>query len=164
MERERRFEELIEPTLNAMGYELVRVVVSGRHRPQLQVMAERRDGRPMTVEDCAEISRALSAKLDVEDPIAGPYTLEVSSPGIDRPLVRPADFARFAGHVARVEMKAPFGGRRRFTGSIVAASEASVTMTIDEGEVELPLSGVARAKLVLTDELIAAAKGALTRH
>lgn len=164
MERERRFEELIEPTLNAMGYELVRVVVSGRHRPQLQVMAERRDGRPMTVEDCAEISRALSAKLDVEDPIAGPYTLEVSSPGIDRPLVRPADFARFAGHVARVEMKAPLGGRRRFTGSIVAASEASVTMTIDEGEVELPLSGVARAKLVLTDELIAAAKGALTRH
>lgn len=164
MERERRFEELIEPTLNAMGYDLVRVVVSGRHRPLLQVMAERRDGRSMTVEDCAEISRALSAKLDVEDPIAGPYTLEVSSPGIDRPLVRPADFARFAGHMARVEMKAPLGGRRRFTGSIVAASESSVTMAVEEGEVELPLSGVARAKLVLTDALIAAGKGAPTRH
>ena len=164
MDRERHLEALIRPTLNAMGYELVRVVVSGRHRPLLQVMAERGDGRSMTLENCAEISRALSAKLDVEDPIAGPYTLEVSSPGIDRPLVKPADFARFAGHVARVEMKAPLAGRRRFTGPIVSASESSVRMAVDEGEVELPLSGVARAKLVLTIELIAAAKGAPTRH
>jgi len=156
MNRESLLEALIAPTLDGMGYELVRVVMSGTHRPTLQVMAERRDGRPMTLDDCEAISRALSAKLDVEDPIPTSYTLEVSSPGIDRPLVRPKDYQRFVGHLARVEMREPVAGRRRFTGRIVTADDATVRLAVDDDEVELPIGRIARAKLVLTDELIAA--------
>lgn len=149
---------LIEPTLNGLGYELVRVQIGGGRAgtPVLQVMAERRDGQAMTVEDCADISRSLSALLDVEDPIAGAYTLEVSSPGIDRPLVREGDFERFAGHVAKVETAEPVGGRKRFRGRLRGVAEGNVLMTLDDGaEVAVPLSAVSRAKLVLTDELIA---------
>ena len=154
---QRDLEALITPTLDGMGYELVRVVMSGTHRPTLQVMAERRDGRAMTIDDCETISRALSAKLDVEDPIKSSYALEVSSPGIDRPLVRPKDYQRFSGHVARVETREPLNGRRRFTGRILAADDASVRMAVEEGDVEIPFGEIARAKLMLTDELIAAA-------
>ena len=109
MELTRRIADLIEPTLNDMGFVLVRVMLTGGHVPTLQIMAERPDGT-MNIDDCTELSRALSAYLDVEDPIEGEYNLEVSSPGIDRPLVRLADFSRFAGLEARVEL-AP-GGRR----------------------------------------------------
>jgi ribosome maturation factor RimP len=160
MERQTPLETLIAPTLDAMGYELVRVVVSGSHRPTVQVMAERRDGAAMTLGDCETISRALSAKLDVEDPIASSYTLEVSSPGIDRPLVRPKDYQRFLGHVARVETRQPIDGRRRFTGRIVDASEDRVRVALDGGVVEIAIADVARAKLLLTDELIAGAASA----
>src|SRR3546814_4087032 len=103
MDRTTEVDRIIAPSLEAMGYELVRVHLSGAGRLTLQIMAERTDRATMTVEDCAEISRAVSALLDVEDPIAGPYTLEVSSPGIDRPLTPLADFDRFAGFDARVE-------------------------------------------------------------
>ena len=156
------FETLIEPTIVAMGYDLVRVRLGGGAEPTLQIMAERLDGATMTVEDCEAISRAISAKLDVEDPIASAYTLEVSSPGIDRPLVRPKDYARFAGHAARIETRAPVEGRRRFTGKITAATESHVRVAIEgategEGEVEIPIAEISRAKLKLTDELIAAA-------
>lgn len=159
------FEALIGPTLDQMGYALVRVQLGGGHAPTLQVMAERVDGRAMAVEDCEAISRALSAKLDVEDPITSAYTLEVSSPGIDRPLVRPADYRRFAGHVARVETRVPVEGRRRFSGRIAAASDSHVRIALDAGgagavsEVEIPIAEIARAKLKLTDELIAATTG-----
>lgn len=164
MNRQDSLEALIAPTLDGMGYDLVRVVVSGTHRPTLQVMAERRDGRAMTVEDCEAISRALSAKLDVEDPIATSYMLEVSSPGIDRPLVRPRDFQRFAGYVARIETKAPRDGRRRFTGRIVGADDAEVRVAAEDGEVAIPIAEIGRAKLVLTDELLAAAKAGTHTH
>jgi ribosome maturation factor RimP len=164
MERQQALEELIEPTLAGMGYELVRVVVAGGGQPTLQVMAERSDGVPMTLDDCEALSRALSAKLDVEDPIASSYTLEVSSPGIDRPLVRARDYQRFAGHLARVEARAPIAGRRRFTGKIVRADEARVCVAIEDGEVEIPLAEIARAKLVLTEELIAATANSQPRH
>lgn len=164
MERQESLEALIEPTLAGMGYELVRVVISGRDRPTLQVMAERSDGGPMTLDDCETVSRALSAKLDVEDPIASSYTLEVSSPGIDRPLVRAKDYQRFAGHVARVETRAPISGRRRFTGRIIRADEARVCVAIEEGEIDIPLAEIARAKLLLTDELIAATTSSPSRH
>jgi ribosome maturation factor RimP len=164
MERQQAIEALIEPTLAGMGYELVRVVMSGRDQPTLQVMAERGDGAPMTLDDCETVSRALSAKLDVEDPIASSYTLEVSSPGIDRPLVRAKDYQRFAGHLAKIEVRAPIAGRRRFTGKIVRGDEQRICVAVEEGEVEIPLAEIVRAKLVLTEELIAATASSQPRH
>jgi ribosome maturation factor RimP len=159
-------ETLIAPTIEPMGYELVRVRLSGSPHATLQIMAERADGKPMAVEDCEAISRALSVKLDVEDPIAAAYTLEVSSPGIDRPLVRPQDYRRFAGHIARVETRVPVAGRRRFSGRIAEATDSYVRLKLEETvadggipEVEIPIADIARAKLKLTDELIAAANG-----
>ena len=163
-QRQSTLETIIAPTVEALGYDLVRVIVSGRHRPTLQVMAERRDGAAMTVEDCEAISRALSAKLDVEDPISDAYTLEVSSPGIDRPLVRARDFARFLGHVARLESRVAVDGQRRFTGKLLAADDSRVRVATERGEVEIPLAEIARAKLVLTDELIAATRAAPAQH
>ncbi len=163
-QRQETLEGLIQPTVEGLGYELVRVVVSGRHRPTLQVMAERADRAPMTVEDCETISRAISAKLDIEDPLPDAYTLEVSSPGIDRPLVKPADYARFAGHVAKLECREPVAGQRRFTGRILSASDATLRLAMETGEVEIPIPSVSRAKLVLTDELIRAAKAGKVTH
>ena len=120
-------------------------------------MAERSDGATMTVENCAEISRALSALLDVEDPIEGAYNLEVSSPGIDRPLVRLEDFARFAGFEAKIETARPVDGRKRFSGRLDGVSEGRVRLDLGDGEVAaVPYEDIREAKLVLTDELIAA--------
>jgi ribosome maturation factor RimP len=150
-----RVERLIAPSLADMGYTVVRILMTGQQRPTLQIMAERSDGRGMTVDDCAEISRVVSALLDVEDPVRGAYTLEVSSPGIDRPLVKPGDFARFAGHVARVETRMPIDGRRRFRGTLVATTERGVRMGVEGAEVELPFDAIEKAKLVITDALIA---------
>jgi len=148
---------LVGPMLQAMGYELVRVHYgSGSGRPTLQIMAEPLDRRPMAVEDCAEISRALSALLDVEDPLEGAYLLEVSSPGIDRPLIRPADYERFAGFEARLETTQPVEGRRRFRGRIGELAEGQVRIIEAAGEFRLPLEQINKAKLVLTDDLIAA--------
>ena len=110
MDLEERISVLVAPSLDAMGYELVRVLLQGRQRQVLQIMAERRDGRIMTVDDCADISRALSALLDVEDPIPSAYTLEISSPGIDRPLVRACDYVRYAGFEVKVETRLPSKG------------------------------------------------------
>ena len=151
---------IIEPALEAMGYRVVRVAQTGTQRPTLQVMAERRDEAAMTVDDCAEISRSISALLDVADPIAGAYTLEVSSPGIDRPLVRPEDYDRFAGFEARIELAAPLDGRKRFQGRLLGCAEDHVRLVGpgEGGEVRLPLAAIARAKLVLTDELLALAQ------
>src|SRR5581483_9044968 len=122
-------EAMIAPSLEAMGYRLVRVLVAGGRRPTLQVMAERDDERPMTTDDCAEISRAVSALLDVEDPFPGPYTLEVSSPGLDRPLTRPQDYVRFAGSAARLETRLPINGRRRFKGTLLGLEGESVRLS-----------------------------------
>lgn len=152
-----RVAALITGPLEGLGYELVRVLLSGGHRPVLQVMAERADGSAMTVDDCAEISQTVSALLDAEDPIAGPYTLEVSSPGIDRPLTRPRDFERFAGFEARIETARAIDGRRRFKGRLLGLDEGVVSMRVDGGTVRLPLAEIAKARLVLTDELIAQA-------
>ena len=151
-----RIADIIEPTLDAMGYALVRVMLMGGRRPTLQVMAERRDDAAMTVEDCAEISRTISAVLDVADPIAGAYMLEVSSPGIDRPLTRRADYDRFAGHVAKLELAEAKDGRRRWQGKLLGIDGDEVRLAVDDGEARLPLAVVTKAKLVLTDELIAA--------
>ena len=156
---------LIEPSLEAMGYRLVRVALtSAPRRPVLQVMAERLDEGAMSVEDCADISRQVSALLDVADPIAGAYMLEVSSPGIDRPLVRPEDFDRFAGFEARIELSAPLDGRKRFRGRLLGRADGCVRLKGDGGEARLPLAAIARAKLVLTDDLLALAQPPAQTH
>ena len=150
---------LIQPSLEAMGYRLVRVAFTGGRRATLQVMAERRDDAPMTVDDCAEISRNVSALLDVADPIAERYDLEVSSPGIDRPLVAREDFERFAGYEAKLETSRPVDGRKRFRGRLLGIEDETVRLRLDgEGEVKLPFGAIAKAKLVLTDELLEAAR------
>lgn len=158
MELTERVEQLIAPTVDAMGFEIVRVRLSGKETRQLQVMIERQDGAAITVDHCAEISRAVSALLDVDDPIQGAYTLEVSSPGLDRPLVRRKDFERFAGFEARAETVRPIDGRRRFRGRLVGIDGDVVRMEVDGESVELPFPDIQKAKLVLTDELIAAAQ------
>jgi ribosome maturation factor RimP len=151
-------EAIIAPSLEAMGYRVVRVAVTGGRRATLQIMAERADEQAMTVEDCAEISRSVSALLDVADPIAGAYTLEVSSPGIDRPLVKREDFVRFAGFEAKIELNQPRDGRRRFRGKLLGVEGDEVRLLVDDAPVVVPLNAVARAKLVLTEELLAASR------
>ena len=149
---------LVEPALADRGYRLVRVAISGREGTTLQVMAERPDGT-LTIEDCETISRDISPLLDVHDPIAGAYRLEVSSPGIDRPLVRPSDFEDWAGYEAKIELKEPIEGRKRFRGELEGfeGGEVRIDVEIGPGErgiVGLPVELVAEAKLVLTEELI----------
>ncbi|MGC2854909.1 ribosome maturation factor RimP [Novispirillum sp. DQ9] len=158
MQLQERLAAIIEPTLEGLGYELVRVMVQGTKRQTLQVMADRVDGAPMTVEDCSTISHALSAVLDVEDPIPGAYNLEVSSPGIDRPLTRAKDFVAWAGFEAKVETDSLVAGRKRFSGRLLGLDEAgeAVRLVAEDGEHGIPLARVAKAKLVLTDELIEA--------
>jgi ribosome maturation factor RimP len=153
-----RIAQTIEPSLAAMGYRLVRMVIISGRRATLQIMAERLDDRPMTVDDCAQISHSVSALLDVEDPISGAYVLEISSPGIDRPLTRPEDYDRFSGFEARVELARPIGGRKRFRGRLLGTGAGKVRLLTESGETELPLEYVTRAKLVLTNDLIAAAR------
>jgi ribosome maturation factor RimP len=164
VDRTRQITELIEPTLNEMGFELVRVLVTGGQRPTLQIMAERRDQTPMTLEHCAEASRAVSALLDVADPIAGAYRLEVTSPGIDRPLVRRADYERFAGLEARLETELPIDGRRRFRGRLAGLEGDRVRLELPDGERSIPLEAIRKAKLVLTDELLAAERRNVERR
>jgi ribosome maturation factor RimP len=149
-----RIERLLAPSLEAMGYEIVRVLITGKHKPTLQIMAERKDDQAMTVEDCADISRQVSAVLDVEDPIRSSYTLEVSSPGLDRPLTRPKDFQRFAGYEARLEIRFPIDGRRKFTGKLLGIEGEVVKLKHEAGEVALPYAQIHKARLVLTDELL----------
>jgi len=152
---ERRIAALVTPTIEGLGYELVRVLMAGGRDGRLQIMAERLDGTAMSVEDCAAISRSVSAVLDVEDPIPHAYELEVSSPGIDRPLTRRKDWTRWAGHVARVELGEAIEGRRRVKGVILGLEGETARLRLDEGaEIAIPLAAVHRAKLVLTDALI----------
>ncbi|MDX2202045.1 MAG: ribosome maturation factor RimP [Hyphomicrobiaceae bacterium] len=150
---------LAEPVIADLGFRLVRVTLSGRDGVTVQIMAERPDGM-LTVEECAIISRNLSPVLDASDPIAGHYTLEVSSPGIDRPLVRPSDFDDWAGYEARIEMRELIAGRKRFRGMLEGTEGDELRIEVDLGGelgkqvVGLPIAQVGEAKLVLTDELI----------
>ena len=151
-----RVSAIVEPVLEDLGYRLVRVKVSGSEGCTVQIMAERPDGT-MSVGDCETASRALSPVLDTADPIDRAYRLELSSPGIDRPLVRAQDYERFAGHEAKVELREPVEGRRRFRGRILGLAGEQVRIAMPEGEMAVPLEVISAAKLVLTDELIAAA-------
>lgn len=156
MELADRIAGMVRPTFEALRYDLVRVQVQGRERVRLQIMAERVDGRPMSVDDCATLSHAISAVLDVEDPIHGAYTLEVSSPGIDRPLVRLADYTRFSGFEVRIELSRPVDGRRRFRGRLLGTSGDAIQLLVEGKDVTVHFADVQRAKLMLTDELLAA--------
>lgn len=157
-----RVAAIIEPVMNAEGFRLVRVRLSGMNGFTLQIMAERADGT-MTVEDCEALSRMVSPLLDVEDPIDRAYHLEVSSPGIDRPLVRRSDFARWRGHIAKVETSVIVAGRKRFRGTITDAGDDSVTLFRDQpsigddNESVIPYAAISDARLILTDDLIRAA-------
>lgn len=156
--RAETIETLVTPTLQAEGFDIVRVLFSGDRRPKLQIMVERRDGRAVGVDDCALASRLVSAVLDVEDPVSGSYVLEVSSPGIDRPLTRLQDFERFAGFEARVELRAPVDGKRRFRGRLRGVEQDRIRLETEQERVELSFDDIQKAKLVLTDELIAASQ------
>lgn len=162
-EQERRLLALVRPVAEGLGMEIVRLRVQGGRRPHLQIMAERAGGAPTDVEDCARLSRALSPTLDTADPISEAYVLEVSTPGIDRPLTRPGDFARWIGHAAKIELARPMDGRRRFTGVITGEDEAGVHLELDdETELVAGVHEMSRASLVLTDELIEATRAAGT--
>jgi ribosome maturation factor RimP len=158
VDRIHQITELIEPTLHDMGFELVRALISGGQRPTLQVMVERLDQQPVTLDHCAGISHALSAVLDVADPLPGAYRLEVTSPGLDRPLVRRADYERFAGFEARLETELPIEGRRRFRGRLLGLAGDQVRLELPEGGASIPFDAIKKAKLVLTAELLAAAQ------
>jgi ribosome maturation factor RimP len=157
-----RVASVAEPVIEGMGFRLVRVKISASDGCTVQVMAERPDGT-LTIEDCEEISRALSPVLDVADPVPQAYRLEISSPGLDRPLVRRSDFERNAGHLAKIEMAIPVDGRKRFRGTLIGIDGDFARLRRDDArpeetaEVVLPIEDMAEAKLVLTDELIAEA-------
>ena len=157
-ELESGIERLVAPALDALGYDVVQVKLISQPARTLRIMAERHDRAGMTVGHCGEVSRVASALLDVEDPIGGAYSLEVSSPGIDRPLVRGDDFERFAGHLAKIETSRPHDGRKRFRGELLGSSGGDVRIAIDGEVVAIALEDIASAELVLTDELIAASE------
>ena len=154
-----RLAAIVEPVVDQLGYRLVRVKISGLDGCTVQVMAERPDGS-MTIEDCEAVSRALSPVLDVADPVDRAYRLEVSSPGIDRLLVRRSDFDRYAGHVVKVELTAPLEGRKRFRGVLLGSEGEAARIRLDNvaagqpAETVLPIEDMAEARLVLTDALI----------
>lgn len=157
-----RIASIAEPVIEQLGYRLVRIKVSSGEECTIQIMAERPDGS-MTVEDCEAISRALSPVFDVNEPIDRAYRLEISSPGIDRPLVRRSDFERYAGHLVKVEMEVPVAGRKRFRGIIDGVEGDAAKLTRDDPKADedpavlLPIADMGEAKLVLTDELVSEA-------
>jgi ribosome maturation factor RimP len=152
-----RLLELLDPVAEAAGYEIVRLrLMGGEHARRLQIMGERAIDSDMNVEDCARLSRALSEVLDAADPIAGEYTLEVSSPGVDRPLTRLKDFEAYEGHEARLELDRMAEGRKRFKGMLAGVEDDAVAIDL-EGEAEtalIPFAWITEAKLVLTDQLM----------
>jgi ribosome maturation factor RimP len=166
---ETRIARIVEPVANDMGYALVRVKVTAENGCTLQIMAEDENGR-FTIDDCERLSKDISPVLDVEDPIDREYHLEVSSPGIDRPLVRARDFQRYVGHEARIELSDLLDGRKRFRGIIKAADDESVTITLPDApkdqdpDHKLPLAMLAEAKLIMTDALINMAQADQEEH
>jgi ribosome maturation factor RimP len=162
---EKQIEDMIAGDIASAGYDLVRVQVTGSGKYTiLQIMAERQDGKGMTVDDCAVISKAVTEKLEADKDLVDKYDLEVSSPGIDRPLIKPADYERFAGHVAKVELSAPQNGQRRFQGKIAGVKGEEVELAIEKGNVVIPFAAIEKAKLVLTDELLKAAASGKVTH
>ena len=156
MHLEQRIEEIIEPAVQDLGFEIVRVQLSGNNNPRLQVMAEPIVGDIMTVDHCATISRTISAILDVDDPIETAYTLEVSSPGLDRPLVKLKDFERFSGLDVRLDICEAVDGRKRFRGRLRGVEGKDIMIEVDGNVMSVSYSSVSRAKLLVANEILAA--------
>lgn len=158
-EQEKRILAIAAPVAGQVGMDIVRLRIMGGKRPTLQIMAEKEGGAPTSVEDCARFSRALSPVMELEDPISEAYALEVSTPGIDRPLTRPGDFARWVGHLVKVELQRPLDGQRRFTGVIREETEDGARIELnEEAELVVGVHELSKAVLVLTDELIEATR------
>lgn len=148
--------DLLEPIIDKMGFEVVRIMTIGVQKPTLQIMIDRKDGKNLVVDDCAAVSRAVSQVLDEKDPIEGEYSLEVSSPGLDRPLTKPEHFKRFAGYEVKIETDEVVEGRKRFKGKVASVDNHNVIdFVMDDGkEYKIPFEVINKAKLVLTDELL----------
>ncbi len=148
-----RIESIIEAPLSARGYDIVRIQISGNIRRVLQVMIERQDEQNITVDDCAIVSRVISAIMDVNDPIEGTYTLEVSSPGLERPLVKPKDYQRFLGHMVLVTTVQPINNRKRFQGTLESATDAEISLTLiqantgESDKITIPIADIRAARL-----------------
>lgn len=155
MQNRHHLSDMLEPVADRLGYETVRIMTIGQANPTLQIMIDRKDGAEITVEDCAVVSRALSEVLDEKDPIAGRYNLEVSSPGLDRPLTKPEHFARFAGNEVRIETDVPVNERKRFKGVLNGLDGTDVLLTMDETAYRIPFDCISKAKIILTDALLA---------
>ena len=149
----------IEAPLADMGYDVVRVSVQGNELKTLQIMAERKDRKDMTVDDCSRISQTASALLDIADPFPGKWVLEVSSPGIDRPLVKLADYDRFKGQNAKIELAKEINGRRRFKGTLKGIQGQNVLIDFEGSELSFEFSNIEKAKLTLPDEIFNRRKG-----
>ncbi len=158
MEKMRRVKELITPSLEGLGLEVVRVRYGGPGRPTLQIMIERSDYEALSIDECAIASRTVSALLDINDPIDQNYNLEISSPGLDRPLTRLSDFERFAGFEAKIELFEPANGRKRFRGRLLGLENDTVGICHEGDQASIPFSNIERAKLVPSDNLILEAK------
>lgn len=156
---------IIEPSLDSLGYALVQIkMADGSRRKTLTIMAERKDEAPMGFDDCTQISRTVGALLEVEDPISGAYDLEVCSPGLDRPLVKPDDFCRYQGHEIKLETHIPMEGRKRFKGIIKTFKGETLSLTMPEGDVNIEFRNIRAAKLVVTDALLAMYKNQQGQH
>ncbi len=155
MQSKHPLHNIIEPIVKKLGFEIVRILTIGNVNPTLQIMIERIDRKDIVVDDCATVSRAISAALDEKDPISGKYTLEVSSPGLDRPLTSLEHFERFSGFEAKIETDTPIETRKRFKGRILRVENENIIFYMDDKEWIIPYNAVSKAKLLLTDELIA---------
>ena len=158
MQNKHPLHNMIEPIVKNLGFELVRILTIGNVNPTLQIMIERIDRKDIVVDDCATVSRAISAILDEKDPISGKYTLEVSSPGLDRPLTSLENFERFCNFDAKIETDTSIDNRKRFKGRILRVENKNIIFYMDDKEWTIPYDAVSKAKLLLTDELISASQ------
>lgn len=155
MQNKHHLADMLEPVIDGLGYETVRIMTIGQANPTLQIMIDKKDGSEINVEDCAKVSRALSTVLDEKDPINDKYNLEVSSPGLDRPLTKLEHFVRFAGNEIKVETAVVVDGRKRFKGSLKGVEDENVLLEMDGTEYKILFDDISKAKIVLTDELLA---------
>lgn len=156
MQVKHQLQDLLEPVIEGLGYEMVRIMTIGQKNPTLQIMIDRKDGKDITVDDCATVSRKISEVMDEKDPINDQYSLEVSSPGLDRPLTKPEHFKRFLGYETKIETSTEVSGRKRFKGkTLVVDDENNIMVNMDGQEYVIPFAEISKAKIVLTDELLA---------
>lgn len=161
MQNKHPLQDLLEPAISNLGYEVVRILIIGQKNPTLQIMIDRLDGRDITVEDCTTVSRAVSALMDEKDPIKDQYSLEISSPGLDRPLTKIEHFKRFAGYEARVETSVEVNERKRFKGKLLNVdNQDQIHIEMNGTDYAIPFADISKAKLILTDELLQAAADA----